>query len=177
MDTHYERLSRFITRNLGQTQNTTFGPNHSYFSSWPFGYISGNLPATLEDYIVDHAKASHPLMVTLGAEGTYVLFDQYRLDNGGMPVKRHLSSQGQNIYPEVEAFFVPLEGVHPPAYPRGTLSYLALNPYVPGEYFALFTHNSTSWKLPQEWSDAIVDTITKNGWTAHRQVPGPNGPQ
>ncbi|KAJ7473617.1 hypothetical protein B0H11DRAFT_1339318 [Mycena galericulata] len=146
---NYVRLARFI-KNVatkgGHTTRTTFGPGASFFSMSPSGYSWQNIPPALEDDIHNCMKIRRPTSVALGVQGTYVV-----LYNDGTVT---FDLRGQ--YPLVEAM---IRNTQEAARRRG-VTYVALNPFVPGEYYAVYGDASASWNFPVAWTQDVT-TISR----------------
>ncbi|KAJ6550292.1 hypothetical protein B0H19DRAFT_1265132 [Mycena capillaripes] len=131
----YARLARFIkavVTNGGHTR-TVFGPNASFFSISASGFCWQNLPPGLEDNIQSCNKLRRPVYVALG-DGTMV-FD--------------LCGQ----YPLLQTIIMEK------APRKRGLMYCALNPFVAGEYYAVYGDGGSTWCLHPTWS-ADVKTVS-----------------
>ncbi|KAJ7234504.1 hypothetical protein B0H12DRAFT_1142734 [Mycena haematopus] len=141
----YARLGRFI-KNVatkgGYTTRTVFGPNGSFFSMSPSGFCWQNLPADLEDDMHSCMKLRRPTSVALGVQGSYIV-----LYNDGTIV---FDLRGQ--YPLVESM---IRNTQEAARRRGVM-YVALNPFVPNEYYAVYGDGSASWNFPTAWSTDVT---------------------
>ncbi|KAF7336363.1 hypothetical protein MVEN_02184800 [Mycena venus] len=142
---NYVRLAAFV-KNVatsgGRTTRTVFGPESSYFSISPSGYSWQNLPPALQDDIHSGIKTRRPTTVALGVQGAYVVL----YDDGSVS----LDLRGQ--YPLVDSL---LRNTQESSRRRGIV-YLALNPFLPGEYYAVYGDGSTSWNLPTAWSQNVT---------------------
>ncbi|KAJ7473639.1 hypothetical protein B0H11DRAFT_2195598 [Mycena galericulata] len=142
---NYTRLARFI-KNVatkgGHTTRTTFGPGASFFSMSPSGFSWQNLPPALEDDIQTCMKIRRPTSVALGVQGAYVV-----LYNDGTVT---FDLRGQ--YPLVEAM---IRNTQETARRRG-VTYVALNPFVAGEYYAVYGDASASWNFPVAWTPDVT---------------------
>ncbi|KAJ7494014.1 hypothetical protein FB451DRAFT_1164882 [Mycena latifolia] len=160
----YARLARFI-RDVAaagrHTSRTVFGPGASYFSTAPSGYSWQNLPPGLEDDMYNCMKLRRPSTVALGVQGSYVVV----YDDG--IVTFDLRSQ----YPLVEALL--RDGAEISR--RRGVTYIALNPFVPGEYYAVYGDGSAAWNLPTDWS-ADVGTISRGIVPVSDAAPGGTSP-
>ncbi|KAJ6529847.1 hypothetical protein B0H19DRAFT_1193388 [Mycena capillaripes] len=145
----YGRLARFI-KNVatkgGHTTRTVFGPNASFFSTSAAGYCWQNLPPGLEEDMQTGMKIRRPTCVALGVQGSYVV-----LYNDGTVT---FDLRGQ--YPLVEGM---IRNVQEAARRRGVM-YVALNPFVGGEFYAVYGDGSASWNFPTAWS-ADVTAISR----------------
>ncbi|KAJ6505342.1 hypothetical protein C8R45DRAFT_547706 [Mycena sanguinolenta] len=142
---HYARLARFIKNvatNGGYTTRTVFGPNGSFFSMSPSGFCWQNLPPELEDDIHRCIKIRRPTSVALGAQGSYIV-----LYNDGTVV---FDLRGQ--YPLVESM---IRNTQDAARRRGVM-YIALNPFIAGEYYAVYGDGSAAWNFPTAWSADVI---------------------
>ncbi|KAJ7135293.1 hypothetical protein C8R43DRAFT_622367 [Mycena crocata] len=146
---NYARLARFIksvaTRG-GYTTRTVFGPGASYFSMSPSGYSWQNVAPALEDDIHSCMKIRRPTSVALGVGGSYVV-----LYNDGT-----VTFDLRGYYPIVEAL---IRNTHEAGRRRGVM-YIALNPFVAGEYYAVYGDGSAAWNFPTAWS-ADVTAISR----------------
>ncbi|KAJ7026823.1 hypothetical protein C8F04DRAFT_1124359 [Mycena alexandri] len=145
----YARLARFIksvATKGGYTTRTVFGPGASFFSTSPSGYCWQNLPMALEDDIHSCMKTRRPISVALGVQGSYVV-----LYNDGTVT---FDLRGQ--YPLVENM---IRNTQEAARRRGVM-YVALNPFVAGEFYAVYGDASASWNFPTAWS-ADVTAISR----------------
>ncbi|KAK6977303.1 hypothetical protein R3P38DRAFT_549408, partial [Favolaschia claudopus] len=147
----YHRLARFVknvsTKGPGlHTTLTVFGPNSSFFSHSPTGYCWQNIPPELEDDIHGAMKLRRPTCVALGVQGAYIV-----LYNDGTIV---FDLRGQ--YPLVEKI---IRNPQEAARRRGIM-YIALNPFIPGEFYAVYGDASASWNFPTAWS-ADVTAISR----------------
>ncbi|KAJ7159631.1 hypothetical protein C8R46DRAFT_1108747 [Mycena filopes] len=153
----YARLARFI-KNVatkgGYTTRTVFGPGASFFSMSPAGYCWQNLPIALEDDLHGCMKTRRPTSVALGVLGAYVV-----LYNDGTVT---FDLRGQ--YPLVENM---IRNTQEAARRRGVM-YVALNPFVAGEYYAVYGDASASWNFPTAWG-ADVTAISRE----IRPMPAP----
>ncbi|KAJ7152377.1 hypothetical protein C8R46DRAFT_1357454 [Mycena filopes] len=153
----YARLARFI-KNVatkgGYTTRTVFGPGASFFSMSPAGYCWQNLPIALEDDLHGCMKTRRPTSVALGVLGAYVV-----LYNDGTVT---FDLRGQ--YPLVESM---IRNTQEAARRRGVM-YVALNPFVAGEYYAVYGDASASWNFPTAWG-ADVTAISRE----IRPMPAP----
>ncbi|KAJ7459277.1 hypothetical protein FB451DRAFT_1563683 [Mycena latifolia] len=145
---NYARLLAFI-RNVaekgGLTARTVFGPGASYFSTSPRGFSWQNLPPELEDEIQNSLQCRRPTTVALGVEKSYVAL----YDDGSIS----LELRGQ--YPLVEALLYDTAERSR----RRNIIYIALNPFVAGEYYAVYGDGSARWNLPPAW-EADVSSIS-----------------
>ncbi|KAJ7440558.1 hypothetical protein B0H11DRAFT_539557 [Mycena galericulata] len=145
----YARLARFI-KNVatkgGYTMHITFGPGASFFSMSPSGYSWQNIPLAL-DVIHNFMKIRRPTSVALGVQGTYVA-----LYNDGTVT---FDLRGQ--YPLVEAM---IRNTQEAARRRGVM-YVALNPFVAGEYYAVYGDASASWNFPVAWTQDVTTVSQK----------------
>ncbi|KAJ7614933.1 hypothetical protein FB45DRAFT_873801 [Roridomyces roridus] len=145
----YSRLARFIKNAASRgvhTTHTVFGPSCSFFSISPSGYSWQNIPAALEEDIHHSVKVRRPTTVALGVGGAYVV-----LYHDGTVA---FDLRGQ--YPLVEAM---IKDVDAAARKRGVM-YLALNPFMAGEYYAVYGDGSATWNFPTAWS-ADVTTVSR----------------
>ncbi|KAK7055369.1 hypothetical protein R3P38DRAFT_1353669 [Favolaschia claudopus] len=141
---HYAKLAAFIA--AGKTSRTVFGPQRSYFSSSSTGLSWQNLPASLETDITNRLKLGRPHTVALGVGGTWVtLYDDSQLS-------WILSEQ----YPGLQVFLDNAEERNK----RNSIVYVALSPYVAGQYFVVFGNGTAQWNLPREMH-ADVETVVK----------------
>lgn len=161
----YERLSHFlksVASTGAHTARTTFGPGASYFSMAHSGYSWQNIPPALEDDIHRCMKIRRPTCVALGVHGSYVV-----LYNDGTA-----SSDLRGQYPLVETI---LRNPEHASRRRGLmvscqhlafdlnsvlslpcLQYVALNPFVPGEFYAVYGDGGTSWNFPISWTEDVT---------------------
>ncbi|KAJ7346291.1 hypothetical protein DFH08DRAFT_1081116 [Mycena albidolilacea] len=142
----YGRLARFI-KNVAtsgaHTTRTVFGPNASFFSMSPSGFCWQNLPPALEDDMHACMKIRRPTTVALGVQGAYVV-----LYNDGTIV---FDLRGQ--YQMVEAI---IRNTQEAARRRGVM-YIALNPFVAGEFYVVYGDGSASWNIPTAWSADVTN--------------------
>ncbi|KAJ7126036.1 hypothetical protein C8R44DRAFT_851604 [Mycena epipterygia] len=146
---NYARLARFIKSVAATGKHTTrtvFGPGASYFSISPSGYSWQNIVPALEEDIHNCIKTRRPTTVTLGVQGSYVV-----LYNDGTVT---FDLRGQ--YPLVEGL---IRNTQETSQRRGVM-YVALNPFVAGEYYAVYGDGSASWNFPTAWS-ADVTAISR----------------
>ncbi|KAJ7823796.1 hypothetical protein B0H14DRAFT_1307783 [Mycena olivaceomarginata] len=140
------RLARFI-KNVAtsgaHTTRTVFGPNASFFSMSPSGFCWQNLPPALEDDMHACMKIRRPTTVALGVQGAYVV-----LYNDGTIV---FDLRGQ--YQMVEAI---IRNTQEAARRRGVM-YIALNPFVAGEFYVVYGDGSASWNIPTAWSADVTN--------------------
>ncbi|KAF7339186.1 hypothetical protein MVEN_01995900 [Mycena venus] len=141
----YVRLARFI-KNVAtkgaHTTHTVFGARASFFSMSPSGYCWQNLPPELEDDIHSCMKLRRPVNVALGVQGSYVV-----MYNDGTVT---FDFRGQ--YPLVEKM---IRNTQEAARRRGVM-YIALNPFIAGEYYAVYGDGSASWNFPTAWSADVT---------------------
>ncbi|KAJ6524185.1 hypothetical protein B0H19DRAFT_1085395 [Mycena capillaripes] len=141
----YARLARFI-KNVAtkgaHTTRTVFGAHASFFSMSTSGYCYQNLPPELEDDIHSCMKLRRPVNVALGVQGSYVA-----MYNDGTVT---FDLRGQ--YPLVEKM---IRDTQEAARRRGVM-YLALNPFIAGEYYAVYGDGSASWNFPTTWSANVA---------------------
>ncbi|KAI0046492.1 hypothetical protein FA95DRAFT_1368319 [Auriscalpium vulgare] len=140
----YAKLRTYVEtigKEGGRTSHTTFGPNASYFAISPNGFSWQNLPEDLETDILMRIKKTSPGVVALGVSGTYVVL----YGDGRMTYDL------DDKYPAVDALLRDADGLGQ----RNGISYLALNPYVAGQYYAVFGNGSARWNVPQEWSQDV----------------------
>ncbi|KAJ7078785.1 hypothetical protein C8R44DRAFT_895846 [Mycena epipterygia] len=167
---NYARLAAFIksvATSGGRTMRTVFGPGASYFSISPSGYCWQNLPPALQDDINNCIKTRQPTTVALGVQGSYAV-----LYNDGS-VSFDLCGQ----YPLVESF---LRNTQESARKRGIM-YIALNPFIAGEYYAVYGDGSASWNLPTAWSQNVTtvsqmlaqETTAPPAYVTHIVAPAP----
>ncbi|KAJ6518351.1 hypothetical protein DFH09DRAFT_1194478 [Mycena vulgaris] len=153
----YARLTHFVkSPGTWPTTRTTFGPNRSYFSISPSGCSWQNLPSKLEEDIIMRSRIHHPTAVALGVDGSYVV-----VYNDGS-AKYDL----RGMYPLVKALFDEARG--------GGVKYVALNPFIPGEYYAVCLDGSTSWNLPKAWATDVCNSserISATGGTSSHKTP------
>ncbi|KAJ7459339.1 hypothetical protein FB451DRAFT_1182361 [Mycena latifolia] len=167
---NYARLAAFIrsvATKGGHTSRTVFGPGASYFSSSPSGYSWQNLPPALEDEIHDCMKVRRPTTVALGVQRSYIV-----LYNDGTVT---FNLQGQ--YPLVDAL---IRNTAETSRRRG-VTYIALNPFVAGEYYAVYGDGSAAWNFPTAWSEDVTSISQKIRPTvipaaAAGAAPGGTGP-
>ncbi|KAJ7611168.1 hypothetical protein FB45DRAFT_320115 [Roridomyces roridus] len=138
----YARLARFIQTTSGHTLRTVFGANSSYFSISSSGYSWQNIPAALEEQIHNCMSIRRPTCVALGVQGSYIA-----LFNDGT-----VSFDLRGGYPLVDGMI--RNAVE--AARRGGIMYIALNPFVPGEYYGVFGDGSASWNFPTAWSENVT---------------------
>ncbi|KAJ7234854.1 hypothetical protein C8J57DRAFT_1574563 [Mycena rebaudengoi] len=119
------------------TTRTTFGPNRSYFSISLSDCSWQNLPSGLEADIIMRSCTQYPTAVALGVDGSYVA-----VYNDGSP-----AYDLRGMYPLVKALFDEARG--------GGVKYVALNPFIPGEYYAVCRDGSTTWNLPMAWATDV----------------------
>ncbi|KAJ7936092.1 hypothetical protein B0H13DRAFT_1853785 [Mycena leptocephala] len=142
---NYVRLAAFVrsvATSGGRTTRTVFGPGSSYFSISPSGYSWQNLPPALQDDMSSGIKKRRPTTVALGVQGTYAVL----YDDGSVS----FDLRGQ--YPLVESL---LRNTQESSRRRGIM-YVALNPFLAGEYYAVYGDGSTSWSLPTAWSPDVT---------------------
>ncbi|KAJ7641899.1 hypothetical protein FB45DRAFT_901298, partial [Roridomyces roridus] len=147
---HYVRLARFIksvTTSGGHTTRTVFGPGASYFSMSGSGYSWQNIPFALEEGIHNSMKIRKPTSVALGIQGSYVV-----LFNDGT-----VTFDLRGFYPLVEGM---IRNTQEAARRRGIM-YIALNPFVAGEYYAVFGDGSASWNFPTVWGANVTAVSQK----------------
>ncbi|KAJ7349689.1 hypothetical protein DFH08DRAFT_124220 [Mycena albidolilacea] len=164
----YIRLARFIknvaTKPGAHTTLTVFGANASFFSMSPAGCCWQNLPPALEDDIHACMKIRRPTTVALGVQGSYVV-----LYNDGTIV---FDLRGQ--YRMVETM---IRNTQEAARRRGVM-YIALNPFVAGEFYAVYGDGSASWNFPTAWS-ADVTAVSRHikAMPVPAPAPAPTKPQ
>ncbi|KAJ7874619.1 hypothetical protein B0H13DRAFT_1894444 [Mycena leptocephala] len=144
---NYTRLSEFIkgvATSGGHTMRTVFGPGASYFSMSGSGCSWQNLPLALEDDILNSINVRRPTCVAMGVQGSYVVIYNDRT------VTLDLCGQ----YPLVEAMMTLS------AQQKNGVVYVALNPFIAGEYYAVYGDGSVSWNFPTAWSKD-VSTISR----------------
>ncbi|KAJ7731827.1 hypothetical protein DFH07DRAFT_1065677 [Mycena maculata] len=142
---HYARLARFIkvvATTGAHTTRTVFGPGASYFSMSPSGYSWQNIPSTLEEDIHNCMKIRRPTSVALGVQGSYVV-----LYNDGT-----VTFDLRGNYPLVEAM---IRNTQEASRRRGVM-YVALNPFIPGEFYAVYGDGSASWNFPTAWTADVT---------------------
>ncbi|KAJ7218490.1 hypothetical protein GGX14DRAFT_595053 [Mycena pura] len=143
---HYARLARFIKSTAAipgaHTTRTVFGPSASFFSMSERGYCWQNLPQVLEDDMHACLRVRRPTSVALGAQGAYVV-----LYSDGT-----VTFDLRGLYPLVEGM---IRNTQEAARKRGIM-YVALNPHMPGEYYAVFGDGSASWSFPTAWSRDVT---------------------
>ncbi|KAJ7083597.1 hypothetical protein B0H15DRAFT_850073 [Mycena belliarum] len=141
----YARLADYI-RSVGtkgeRTARTVFGPGASYFSTSPSGYSWQNLPLALEVDIQADLQTRRPTTVALGVQGSYVVL----YDDGTVKFDLH------DLYHMLESCL--LDGEETAR--RTGITYVALNPFVAGEYYAVYGDGSTAWNLPPAWSSDVI---------------------
>ncbi|KAF7328831.1 hypothetical protein MVEN_02512200 [Mycena venus] len=143
---NYTRLSGFIkgvATSGGHTMRTVFGPGASYFSMSHSGCSWQNLPLALEDDILNSINVRRPTCVALGAQRSYVVIYNDRTVTWDL--------HGQ--YPLVEATIRN-------AQEKNGVMYVALNPFIAGEYYAVYGDGSASWNFPTAWTKD-VSTISR----------------
>ncbi|KAJ7609894.1 hypothetical protein FB45DRAFT_1038360 [Roridomyces roridus] len=146
---NYTRLARFIqiAATAGShTTLTTFGPNHSFFSLTPTGYSWQNIPPCLEEDIQRCLQVRRPSAVALGVQRTFIVI----YSDGGL--KYELGGE----YPLVELIFRNEEETKR----RGGVAYVALNPFIAGEFYLVYGDGRTLWNFPPEWSEDVAAVST-----------------
>ncbi|KAF7373828.1 hypothetical protein MSAN_00594600 [Mycena sanguinolenta] len=139
---NYARLSEFIrsvTSDGACTTRTTFGPRFSYFSICPTGCSWQNIPRILEDEIQNSMKVRQPICVALGVDESYVAL----FDDGSITLELY------DRYPGVETM-INNRG-H-----KGGIAYIALSPFVAGEYYGVYGDGTTAWWLPTSWTKDVT---------------------
>ncbi|KAJ7759793.1 hypothetical protein DFH07DRAFT_1023393 [Mycena maculata] len=142
---NYARLARFIkgvATTGAHTTRTAFGPGASYFSVSPSGYSWQNIPSGLEEDIHNCMKIRRPTSVALGVQGSYVV-----LYNDGT-----VTFDLRGHYPMLEAM---IRNVQEASRRRGVM-YVALNPFIPGEFYAVYGDGSASWNFPTAWTADVT---------------------
>ncbi|KAJ7459293.1 hypothetical protein FB451DRAFT_1372027 [Mycena latifolia] len=161
---NYARLSAFVksvSTEGTHTSSTVFGPGASYFSRSPSGFSWQNLPPELEDEIQNTLLKRRPTTVALGVDKSYVAL----YDDGSLS----LELRGQ--YPLVEA----LLNDTAERSRRRDIAYIALNPFVAGEYYVVYGDGSARWNLPPAW-EADVSSISHEIAPSVRASPGGTRP-
>ncbi|KAJ7767893.1 hypothetical protein DFH07DRAFT_1009278 [Mycena maculata] len=146
---NYARLARFIkgvATTGAHTTRTAFGPGASYFSVSPSGYSWQNIPSGLEDDIHNCMKIRRPTSVALGVQGSYVV-----LYNDGT-----VTFDLRGHYPMLEAMIHNMQE----ASRRCGVMYVALNPFIAGEFYAVYGDGSASWNFPTAWT-ADVSIVSR----------------
>ncbi|KAF8177471.1 hypothetical protein K438DRAFT_1292035 [Mycena galopus ATCC 62051] len=141
----YARLAHFIKNSATQgayTMRTVFGHNGSFFSSSPSGYCWQNLPPALEDNIHACMMVRRPVCVALGVHGSYIA-----LYSDGT-----ITFDLRGLYPMVEGM---IRNTQEAARRRGVM-YIALNPFISGEFYAVYGDGSASWNFPTAWSADVA---------------------
>ncbi|KAF7291474.1 hypothetical protein MKEN_01481900 [Mycena kentingensis (nom. inval.)] len=149
MSTHYARLARFIKNTHAHakpTSRTVFGPNASFFSMSERGFAWERLPPALEEDLQTCLRVRRPVCVALGVQGAYVV-----LYNDGT-----VTFDLRGAYPLVERL---IRNTGEAAAKRG-ITYIALNPFVPNEFYAVYGDASASWNFPTNWT-ADVTTVSR----------------
>ncbi|KAJ7258102.1 hypothetical protein B0H12DRAFT_452564 [Mycena haematopus] len=142
LGSNYARLFQFIksaTSINACTTRTTFGPRFSYFSISPSGYSWQNIPRILEDEIQNSLKVRRPTCVALGVDETYVAL----YDDG------YITPELYERYPRIEEMLKNRAG-------KGGIAYIALSPFVAGEYYGVYGDGSTAWWLPTSWTKDVT---------------------
>ncbi|KAF8209917.1 hypothetical protein K438DRAFT_1810544 [Mycena galopus ATCC 62051] len=141
----YARLARFtkaVITNDGHSR-TVFGPNSSFFSISSSGFCWQNLPPELEDNIQSCNKLRQPVYVALGVEGTYIV----------------MYSDGTMVFDLCGQYPLLQTIIMEKAHKKRGLMYCALNPFVAGEYYAVYGDGGSTWCLHSTWS-ADVKTVS-----------------
>ncbi|KAJ7153574.1 hypothetical protein C8R43DRAFT_1126849 [Mycena crocata] len=153
---HYVKLGTFMA---GKTENTVFGPYHSYFSTSKSGLSWQNLPPALETNIMDRLKLGRPKVVALGMRGAFVvLYDDSTL-----------SHNLQGMYPALQSLMDNAEERSK----RNSITFVALSPYVAGHYFVAFGNGTAQWNLPPQMN---ADVTTVCGSLRPLPAPAPAQP-
>ncbi|KAJ7362788.1 hypothetical protein DFH08DRAFT_326666 [Mycena albidolilacea] len=139
----YPRLARFITAaaaNGSHTTRTVFGPNASFFSTSPSGFCWQNLPPGLEDNMQSCIRLRRPTCVALGVEGTYVV----------------VYSDGTTAFDLCGQYPLLQTIIMETAPSKRGLAYVALNPFVAGEYYAVYGDGTATWCLLPAWGQDVT---------------------
>ncbi|KAF7297119.1 hypothetical protein MIND_00944800 [Mycena indigotica] len=136
LPSYYSKLAAFIAN---KSARTTFGPNHSYFSTTESGLSWQNLPDVLETTILNRIRIGRPHTVALGVQGAWIVLFEDGHISFSVP-------QLQNLYPNVFALIHNAEENKK----RKGIAYVALNPFATGQYFMAFGDGSSLFTLPNE---------------------------
>ncbi|KAJ7826302.1 hypothetical protein B0H14DRAFT_2595927 [Mycena olivaceomarginata] len=131
----YARLARFmkaVAASGGHTTRTVFGPQCKL--------LLHNLPSELEHDMQGCIKLRRPTCVALGVEGTFVVI----YSDG----KTAFDLRGQ--YPLLQKIIMERASTK-----RG-LVYVALNPFVAGEYYGVYGDGTSTWCLLPTWSQDVA---------------------
>ncbi|KAJ7214867.1 hypothetical protein GGX14DRAFT_562897 [Mycena pura] len=163
MGPHYARLARFIKNAAsvpgGHTTRTVFGPNASFFSMSETGYCWQNLPQALEDGIHASIRVRRPKCVALGARGAYV----------ALYTDGTVTFDLMGVYPLVDGM---IRNTQEAARRKGIM-YVALNPHMPGEYYAVYGDGSATWSFPTAWTTNVTTVSLKIKPIALQPPPPP----
>nr|GAT48616.1 predicted protein [Mycena chlorophos] len=148
---NYAKLAKFIA---GRSAHTTFGSNQSYFSTTKTGLSWQNLPPELETHIMSRIRIGRPHTIALGVNGAWIgLWDDGQLFFSAAQLKSYYPDLFELTQNEAETK------------KRKGIAYVALSPFVAGQWFATFGDGSSLFNLPRTMHE---DRAERCGRHAHR---------